>query len=186
MKLLAIGGSPRMEGNTNYLVEQALGEAAKLKAQTEKLVLSQYEVNPCLGHEDCASFDFCQQKDDADWILDRFCEADGVILATPVYWYNVSAQMKAFIDRNYFLYKHDRKSRARAVGIIVVAEVEGIEDTLHTLKLFINESFDVEEDRVFIACGYANKPGEAKDNLPLVEEARKLGRQMVVSLEEEN
>ncbi|GAI04895.1 unnamed protein product [marine sediment metagenome] len=92
--------------------------------------------------------------------------------------------MKAFIDRNYFLYKHDRKSRARAVGIIVVAEVEGIEDTLYTLKLFINESFDVGEDRIFIACGYANKPGEAKDNLPLVEEARKLGRQMVETLKE--
>jgi len=185
LKLLAIVGSPRLEGNTNYLVDEALGEAAKLGAQTEKLVLSQYEVNPCLGHADCASFDSCQQKDDAGWILDRFCEADGVILATPVYWYNVSAQMKAFIDRNYFLYKHDWKYQARAVGIIVVAEMEGIEDTLHTLRQFIDWSFDVEKDRIFIACGYANRPGEAKNNLPLVEEARKLGRQMVESLKGE-
>ena len=184
MKLLAIVGSPRLKGNTNYLVEQALGEAAKLGAQTQKLVLSQYEVNPCLGHEDCASFDSCLQKDDADWILDRFCEADGVILATPVYWYNVSAQMKAFIDRNYFLYKHDRKYQARTVGIIVVAEMEAIEDTLHTLKQFIDWSFDVKEDRIFIVSGYASRPGEAKNNLPLVEEARKLGRQMVESLKE--
>jgi len=184
LKLLAIVGSPRLEGNTNYLVDQALGEAAKLGAQTEKLVLSQYEVNPCLGHEDCTSFDSCQQKDDTGWILDRFCEADGVILATPVYWYNVSAQMKAFIDRNYVLYKHARKSQARAVGIIVVAEMEGIEDTLHTLKQFIDWIFDVEEDRIFIACGYASQPGEAKNNLPLLEEVRKLGRQMVASLKE--
>ena len=184
MKLLAIVGSPRLKGNTNYLVEQALGEAAKLGAQTEKLVLSQYKVNPCLGHADCASFDSCQQKDDAGWILDRFCEADGVILATPVYWYNVSAQMKAFIDRNYFLYKHDQKSQARAVGIIVVAEMEGIEDTLHTLKQFVDWVFDVGENRIFIACGYALRPGEVKNNLPLVEEARKLGRQMVASLKE--
>ena len=184
MKLLAIVGSPRLKGNTNYLVEQALGEAAKLGAQTEKLVLSQYEVNPCLGHADCASFDSCQQKDDAGWILDRFCEADGVILATPVYWYNVSAQMKAFIDRNYFLYKHDQKSQARAVGIIVVAEMEGIEDTLHTLKQFVDWVFDVGENRIFIACGYALRPGEVKNNLPLVEDARKLGRQMVEALKE--
>lgn len=184
MKLLAIVGSPRLKGNTNYLVEQALEEAAKLGAQTEKLVLSQYQVNPCLGHEDCASFDSCLQKDDAGWILDRFCEADGVILATPVYWYNVSAQMKAFIDRNYFLYKHDRKSQARAVGIIVVAEVEGIEDTLYTLRQFVDWSFNVGEDRVFIVSGYANKPGEAENNLPLVEEARNLGRQMVANLKE--
>ena len=52
----------------------------------------------------------------------------------------------------------------------MVAEVEGIEDTLHTLTQFIDESFDVEEDRIFIACGYASRPGEAKNNLSLVEE----------------
>jgi len=184
LKLLAIVGSPRLKGNTNYLVEQALKEAEKLGVQTAKIVLSQYQVNPCLGHDDCASFDSCRQKDDAGWILDKFCEADGVILATPVYWYNVSAQLKAFIDRNYFLYKHDQKYKARAVGVIVVAEKEGIEDTLHTLKQFIDGSFNVGEDRIFIACGYANKLGEVKNNLPLVEEARKLGRQMVESLKQ--
>ena len=184
MKILAIVGSPRLKGNTNYLVDQALGEAAKLGVQTEKVVLSQYKVNPCLGHADCASFDSCRQKDDAGWILDSFREADGVILATPVYWYNVPAQMKAFIDRNYFPYKHSSKYRARAVGIIVVAEMEGIDDTLHTLKQFVNWSFDVEEDRIFTACGYANLPGEARDNLILLEDARKLGRQMAESLKE--
>ena len=183
MKILAIVGSPRLKSNTNYLVEQALEEAAKLGAQTEKLVLSQYEVNPCLGHDECASFDSCLQKDDAGWILDRFREADGVILATPVYYYNVSAQMKAFIDRNYFLYKHDQKYKARVAGIIIVANKEGIEDTLHTLKQLTDE-FSIEENRIFITCGYANRIGEAKNNLPLVEEARKLGRQVVESLKE--
>jgi len=185
MKLLAIVGSPRLKGNTNYLVDQALEEAATLGAETEKIVLSQYAVNPCLGHDDCASFDACQQKDDAGWILDRLCEADGVILATPVYYYNVSAQMKTFIDRNYFLYKHNQKYKARAVGVIVVAGSEGIEDTLHTLKQFIDEPFDVEEDKIFIAYGYADRLGEAKNNRPLVEKARKLGRQMVESLKME-
>ncbi len=81
MKILAIVGSPRLKGNINYLVDQALEEAQELGAETEKIVLSQYEVNPCLGHDDCASFESCRQKDDAGWILDRFCEADGVILA---------------------------------------------------------------------------------------------------------
>jgi multimeric flavodoxin WrbA len=184
MKLLAIVGSPRLKGNTNYLVDQALSEAAELGAETEKIVLSQYEVNPCLGHENCASRDSCQQKDDANWILDRFEEADGVILATPVYYYNVTAQMKAFIDRNYFLYEHDRKSRAKAVGVIVVAETLGIEDTLHTLKQFIDESFTVKEDRIFTACGYAGEPGDAKNDPALTEKARELGRQMVASLKE--
>jgi len=183
LKLLAIIGSPRPSGNTNYLVDQALEEAAEQGIQMEKIILSQYKVNPCLGHDNCASRGSCQQKDDAVWILDKFREADGVILATPVYYYNVSAQMKAFIDRNYFLYKHDQKYKARAVGIIIVAEQIGIEDTLHTLKQFADE-LSVKRDRMFIASGYANKSGDAKKNLKLVEEARKLGRQMAEILKE--
>jgi len=183
LKILAIVGSPRLKGNTNYLVDQALEEAEKLGAQTEKIVLSQYEVNPCLGHDNCASFESCLQKDDACWILDRFRKADGVILATPVYYYNVTAQMKAFIDRNYFLYKHDQKYRAKAVGIIIVAEKEAIEDTLHTLRQFTDE-FSVEKNRIFITCGYASRIEDVKNDLPLLEDARKLGKQMVESLKE--
>ena len=181
MKILAIVGSLRLNGNTNFLVDQALDEAAKLGAETEKIVISQHTVNPCLGHDNCASLESCSQKDDAGWILDRFREADGVILASPVYYYNVSAQMKAFIDRNYFIYKHDQKYGARAVGIIIVAEQIGIEDTLYTLRQFIAD-FNVEENKVFITSGYANRTGEVKDNLPLVEEARELGRKMAASL----
>jgi len=186
MNLLAIVGSPRLKGNTNYLVDRALEEAVKLGAQTEKIVLSQYKLNPCLGHENCASFESCRQRDDTDWILEKFCEADGIILATPVYYYNVSAQMKAFIDRTYFLYKHDLAVKARAVGIIVVAEEEGIEDTLHTLGQFVDWAFDVKEDSIFTACGYASLPGEVKENLPLMEDARRLGNQIYTSVKGDN
>ena len=183
MKILAIVGSPRLKGNTNYLVDQALIEAEKLGAQVEKIILSKYKVNPCLGHDNCAYFKSCQQNDDMSWILDRFRKADGVILATPVYYYNVSAQMKVFIDRNYFLYKHDQKYKAKVAGIIIVAEQEGIEDTLHTLRQFTDE-FNIGKDRIFTACGYACRIGDAENNLPLVEEARTLGQKMVLSYQE--
>ncbi len=122
MKILAIVGSPRPKGNTSFLVDRALDEAARLGAETEKIVMSQHEVNPCLGHANCDSFESCSQKDDAGWIIDKFYEADGVILASPVYYLNVTAQMKAFLDRNYFPYKKNLRARARSVGIIVVAE----------------------------------------------------------------
>jgi multimeric flavodoxin WrbA len=162
-----------------------LEEAAKLGAQTEKIILSQYQINGCQGHDGCASFGSCRQKDDTAWILDKFCRADGVILATPVYYYNVTAQMKCFIDRTYYLYMRNQKSRARAVGVIVVADSEGIEDTLYTLRQFIDEAFEIGEDRLFIVSGYAGKVGEVRHDLSLIEEARKLGRQMAASLKDE-
>lgn len=184
MKLLAIVGSPRLKGNTNYLVDVALNEATKLGAETKKIPVCQYEVKPCLGHANCATFDNCKINDDTSWILGNFCEADGVILATPVYYYNMTAQMKAFIDRNYFLYKKDLRSKARAVGIIVIAEMEGIEDTLHTMNQFIDWGFHVGEAQRFTVSGYALNPGDARENSSLVEEARNLGRQMMESLKE--
>jgi multimeric flavodoxin WrbA len=184
LNILALVGSPRVGGNTDFLVDQALEEAARLGAQTEKIILSEHKVAPCLGHDDCGSFETCVQKDDASWILDKFCEADGVILATPVYYYNASAQLKAFMDRNYFLYMHNWKSKAKAVGIIVVAESQGIEDTVHTLKRYINESFNVPKDKMLELHGYAYELGEAKNDPQLVERAREFGRKIVNSLTE--
>ncbi len=86
LKTLAIVGSPRLKGNTNYLVDQALVEVEQFNIHAEKIILHQFEVNPCLGHDECASFKSCSQRDDTNWILERFREADGVILATPVYY----------------------------------------------------------------------------------------------------
>ena len=185
MKILAIVGSPRLKDNTNFLVDQALDEAGKFGAETEKIVVSQYKIGPCLGHENCASLEACTQKDDTDWIIDKFYEADGVILACPVYYLNVTAQMKAFLDRNYFPYKKNLRAKARSVGIIVVAEQMGIEDTLNTLHQFVDWIFFVGRSRRLVVSGYADRPGDAKKNARLVAEARGLGRKMAESLKRE-
>ena len=89
MKIIAIVGSPRPKGNTNFLVDEALKESEKLGAQTEKIIITKYKINPCLGHDNCALRDSCKWKDDTSWILKKMSEADGVILATPVYYFNV-------------------------------------------------------------------------------------------------
>jgi len=178
LKIIAISGSPRPKGNTNYLVDEALEEASKLGIETEKIVLSDFCVNPCLGHDNCASLDSCLQKDDTATILDKFCKADGVILATPVYYFNITAQMKAFIDRTYFLYEKSRKSRAKTVGVIVIATCEGIDDTLHTLGQFMDEVFDIDDRQRLIVTGYASRLGDAKNKPALIADARNLGKRM--------
>jgi multimeric flavodoxin WrbA len=175
MKILAIVGSPRPKGNTSYLVDQALQEAAARRCETEKIMLTRYRVNPCLGHEDCASFSACKQDDDTPWILDKFISADGVILGSPVYYYNMAAQMKAFVDRNYFLYKHDISPRMLCAGLIVIGGGAGIEHTVRALRRFLKLSADIPDDRIVVLKGYADKLGEVKNNPSLIEEARRLG-----------
>jgi len=185
LKILAIVGSPRPKGNTSFLVDQALDEAEKVGAETEKIVISQHEVSPCLGHENCASLESCTQKDDAGWIIDKFYEADGVILACPVYFLNVPAQMKAFLDRNYFPYKKNLRAKARSVGIIVVAEQMGIEGTLYTLHQFVDCIFFVGRGRRLVVSGYADRPGDTQKDARLATEARELGRKMAENLKRE-
>ena len=84
--------------------------------------------------------------------------------------------MKAFIDRNYFLYEHNQKAKARAVGIIIVAGSEGIEDTLNTMKLYVNDTFSISEKGLLAVTAYASKPGDIKHNLSSVKEAANLGQ----------
>ena len=185
MKIVAIVGSPRQKGNTSYLVDRALEEAEKMGIETRKIELGRYDIRPCLGHDDCSLFGSCTQKDDMGWILEEFLNADGVILATPVYWYNVTAQMKTFIDRNYFAYRHDWKYRAGVAGLIVVAEMEAIENTVHTLEQFVDWCFDIKEGGKYIAAGYAHKIGDVQANAELINEAAELGRKMAASLLED-
>jgi hypothetical protein len=80
---------------------------------------------------------------------------------------------------------HNRKSHAKAVGIIVVAQSEGIEDTVHTLKRYINgSSFRVQKDKILELNGYAYELGEAQNNRQLVNQAKEFGRKMMKSLED--
>lgn len=178
MKILAIVGSPRPKGNTTYLVDQALQEAASQGLETEKIILTKYRVNPCQGHDNCSSFSACKQDDDVPWILDKFCNAEGIILGSPVYYYNMTAQMKAFVDRNYFLYRHNITPRMVCAGLIVIGGSAGLEHTVRALRRFVKLSADIPDDRIVTLSGCAGKPGEVKNNAALVEEARRLGCRM--------
>lgn len=178
MKTIAIVGSPRPNGNTSYLVDRVLEEIAKVGIETEKIMLSKYRINPCLGHKDCATYSECTQKDDAPAILEKFRTADGIIVASPVYYYNMTAQMKAFVDRNFFLYTHNIPVQARCAGVVVVAGSEGLDTAVRAMQRFVKVATEVPESKIFTVSGFAEHPGDASKDAALVGEAQKLGRQI--------
>ena len=183
MKILAIVGSPRINGNTNYLTDEALREAEKLGATTEKIIVSEKKINPCLGHEECSEYSACVQKDDGMEILQKFVEADGLILATPIYYYDISSWLKIFIDRNYFLYTHDINCKAKAAGLIVIGGGAGIEETVKSLNKFLSGStLNVPKSKIFVVGGYAGAPGDVKNKPEIVNQAREMGKKLVESL----
>jgi len=88
--------------------------------------------------------------------------------------------MKAFVDRNYFLYTHNIPLAAKIAGLIIVAGGAGIEHTERALRRFI--AFYVGNDRVATVTGLAGRPGDIKRVASTIEEAQNLGRVMASKL----
>jgi multimeric flavodoxin WrbA len=100
MKVLALIGSPRRRGNTDLLVDAALGEAAKSGHKGEKLYLYDYDIEPCLDCRACKQGEkVCVLKDGMGDIYQKIDAADAIIVGTPIYWYGQTAKMKLLIDR---------------------------------------------------------------------------------------
>ena len=174
VSVVAVVGSPRAGGNTSLLVDAALAELEGAGAVVRKVMLCDYAIAPCSGHEECATFGVCPHRDDADAVLDAVYAADGLILATPVYYENVSAQMKAFIDRNVFRYNREQWLAARAVGLLAVAMESGLDDTLAALRRYVALSTDHEVPMVSAGV-YADGLGVVADMPEALDAARTLG-----------
>ena len=100
MNILILSGSPRRGGNTELLVE-AFVKGASQKHHVEVVSVHDYKVNPCMGCNACFKNknNACIQKDDMSLIYDKMAVADMLVIASPVYFYGLSAQLKAVIDR---------------------------------------------------------------------------------------
>ncbi len=130
MFVLGLQGSPRKKGNTNYLLSAFLDEAKKRGAETLAIHVPDKHIKPCIGCTNCEKKGVCSIKDD-DMTKEIFAllrRADVVVVATPIYFYNATAQLKALIDRSQTLWsrkyklgltdpgRQDRKGILLAVG----------------------------------------------------------------------
>lgn len=114
MLVLGLQGSPRKKGNTEFLLELFMEEAAKLGAQTHITDVCKKHIEPCKEFTTCEKKGFCPIKDDMDpEIYPLLRKADVVVPASPVFFYNVTAQLKALIDRSQTLWA--RKYRLNLV-----------------------------------------------------------------------
>jgi multimeric flavodoxin WrbA len=99
MKVLGIMGSPRRQSNTEILLDSALAGAEEMGAEVEKVVVSQLKVSPCREIYACLKDGHCAIKDDMQWLYERLLEADHIIFASPIFFYGLTSQAKAVVDR---------------------------------------------------------------------------------------
>lgn len=101
MKVIGISGSPRKGGNSEILLNHALEPFKEKGWEVIQFHLSSYSVLPCEGCECCQSIGKCKLEDDMKLLYEEYLKCDAVIIASPAYYRNVTAQLKAVFDRTY-------------------------------------------------------------------------------------
>lgn len=128
MKVVAFSGSARKDGNTAILVNAVFKELKKAGIKTELVQLSGKKVRGCIACMKCFENQDkrCALKGDIiNDCIEKMREADGIILASPTYFSDVSAEMKALIDRAGFVAKANQDMFRRKVGAGVIAVRRG-------------------------------------------------------------
>jgi len=128
MKVVAFNGSARKDGNTAIMIEQVFGELEKEGIETEMVQLSGQNIRGCIACYKCFENkdQRCSVKTDVvNDCIEKMLQADGIILASPTYFADVSAELKALIDRAGLVAKANKEMFARKVGAAVVAVRRG-------------------------------------------------------------
>lgn len=133
-KVLILSSSPRRGGNSDRLCDRFMEGALEASNQVEKLFLRDFKIDYCTGCNTCFNgVKPCPQRDDAAEILTRMVEADVIVMASPVYFYTVCAQMKTLIDRACARYL---EMTGKEFYFIVTAAEESIPAMERTVECF--------------------------------------------------
>ncbi len=99
VKVLAVQGSPRRGGNTDLLLKELIRGCREAGAEAEEIFLRDLKISPCLEIYACLKDGNCPIRDDMKSLYPKLVEADVVVVASPIFFYSVSAHLKAMIDR---------------------------------------------------------------------------------------
>jgi multimeric flavodoxin WrbA len=176
-KVLIISTSLRNGSNSELLAKEFEKGAKEAGNDVEFISLRGKNFTFCKGCFACQKRGRCVINDDANEIVDKMCESDVIVWATPIYYYEMSGQMKTLIDRANSLYARDYKFKD--VYLLTVAQ----EDEKYTPEKAINglqgwvDCFDGVELRNTLFAGGYNDPNEIKNSNKL-KEAYELGRRL--------
>jgi multimeric flavodoxin WrbA len=174
-KVLVLSSSPRRGGNSDLLCDQFIDGSKEVGHVTEKIFLKDKKINYCTGCGSCIDRGKkCSQKDDMDEILDKMVAADVIVMATPVYFYTMCAQMKTLIDRTCSRYTKITNKDFYFIVTAADTNNQAMERTLEEFRGFTYCLEDPKEKGVIYGTGSWDK-GEIKD-MPVMEEAYEMGK----------
>jgi multimeric flavodoxin WrbA len=187
LKILGIMGSPRIGGNTDLLLDEALKGAAAGGAETEKIIVDRLKITPCKEIYHCLEDGTCPLRDDMTALYDTILAADAIIVASPIFFYTVSAQVLAFMSRcqafwarKYVLKNLDIPVKKGA--FIAVGATRGLklfDGPKLTLKYFF-QAINAEYKEELLIKG-VDKKGEIKNYPDYLTTAYEMGKRLTLA-----
>ena len=175
-KVLILSGSPRKGGNSDLLCDEFLRGAQETGNEVEKIFLRSKKVAPCNACYFCKKDGKCAIQDDMGEILDKMQAADVIVMASPVYFYSIDAQMKAVIDRSVARWT-DIPNKEFYYIMTAAEESETVMDcTLACFRGFAACLKDAKEKGVIYGKG-VYEAGAIK-GMPAMREAYEMGKQV--------
>ena len=193
-KIVAIYGSPRRNGNTATLLQQSVRGATEAGATVTEFVLRDMKMSPCLEIYACKESGLCAIKDDFDIVRDHLTAAKGIMLASPIFFYTVSSQIKILMDRcqslwgkKYWIDKIPfRQWTATRKGLFISAGATGGKKLFDGALMSVKYFFDVLDTELWQSLLYRGLDFEGDVNRfpQYLEESYQAGQQLVKAIEE--
>lgn len=177
MHVIAFNGSPRPHGNTRALLGEILRGAASAGSTTEEIVLNKLTIRPCDACDSCRRSLRCRFEDDMQPLYEKLLTADAVVIGTPIYFWSMSAQMKAFVDRWYALDLDPIRPRLvnKRLALVCAFADSTIETASGTVFAFRSAAEYMKMRFYEPLLVTAGDPGDAAHNLQAMQSAFKLG-----------
>ena len=176
--VLVISTSLRARSNSDVLTERLIAGARDAGHAVEHISLKGKEIKYCIGCLSCMKTQRCVQKDDAAGIAERVKQADILVFATPIYYYEMCGQMKTLLDRMNPLYGTDYRFRRVYLLSTAADSAPGTDErAVNGLQGWI-ECFEKAEFGGALFCGGLNEPGEAANSSDALERAYDFGKKL--------
>jgi multimeric flavodoxin WrbA len=182
MKVVAFNGSPRRDGNTSFLVKTVFKELEREGIDCELINLAGKNIHGCVASYKCAENQDkrCAVKNDfLNECIEKMLNADGIILASPTYFSNVTSEMKALIDRAGLVAKVNDNMFKRKVGAgIVSVRRAGAIHVFNSLNLFFLISEMIVPGSSYWNLAIGREKGDVRNDPEGIETMKNLGKNM--------
>lgn len=184
-RILILLGSPRKKGNSAILADHLSEGASVAGAEVESIYLHNKNITPCSHCDGCKvpARKLCVVQDDMQSIYKKIHAADIVVLVSPVYWFNYSAQLKLVIDRGFSGFPNGRAAlQKKKIGIILTFGGSDLEDSggIHAINSFKHMFSYLKSPIIQILTASSYERGEILQHPSKLEEAEEMGKKLAV------